>query len=305
MTVSLAGLGTGGRNAFGQHRGADAADGGRLVRRALDLGIDLFDTAPAYGGSEALLGEALAGVPRSAYRVTSKVSYRDPAGALLAPADIDASIRTSLGRLRVTELDVLLVHALKPADYDAVVDRHLPVLIRARESGLVRAIGISESFAGDDPGHETLDRAVEDGRIDVVMVGYNVLHQTAERHVLPVAAANGIGVIVMAAVRNVLGSPAALAALVGELTADGRLAPDALPETDPLGWLVHGDVVSVPAACYRFVAAHPAVSCVLTGTFDPDHLAENATALDAGPLPAADEARLRRTFGHLDLGLGR
>ena len=74
--VSLLGLGTGGANVFGQARGAGVAEARTLVRRALDLGVNLFDTAQAYRESEVLLGEALAGVPRSDYVLATKYTYR-------------------------------------------------------------------------------------------------------------------------------------------------------------------------------------------------------------------------------------
>ena len=137
------------------------------------------------------------------------------------------------------------------------------------------------------------------------MVGYNVLHQNAEQEVLPRAAASGVGVVVMAAVRRALASREALEALVAELRRAATSTPSALPDDDPLGWLVHDGTASVQAACYRYVVGHPGVSTVLTGTFDPAHLAENVAAIERGALPAADRDRLRAVFGHLDRGLGR
>jgi aryl-alcohol dehydrogenase-like predicted oxidoreductase len=65
IPVSVLGFGTGGANAFGQSRGGTPAQATALVRTALDLGITFFDTAAAYRESEAWLGAALAGVPRS------------------------------------------------------------------------------------------------------------------------------------------------------------------------------------------------------------------------------------------------
>jgi len=305
MRVSLLGLGTGGANRFGQGRGAGEAAATALARAALDRGVNLFDTAQGYGTSEELLGAALVGVPRSEYVIATKYTYRDPSGVLLEPAAVEAAIRESLRRLRVDVLDVLQVHVIKPADYDAVVECHLPVLERAKAAGLIRAIGVTESFAGDDPLHLTLLRALREPRFETVMVGYNVLHQNAEAEVLPLAEVAGVGVFVMAAVRRSLRSQHELEAQIAELKAAGLLAPDALPDEDPLGWLVAGGASSVQAACYRYAAESPAVSSVLTGTFDPAHLAENASALDAGPLPASDRDRLRATFGHLAMGLGR
>ena len=60
--------------------------------------------------------------------LATKYSYRGGDGALLAPPEVDALIRRSLGRLRTDVLDVVQVHGLKPADYDEVVSQHLPVL---------------------------------------------------------------------------------------------------------------------------------------------------------------------------------
>lgn len=305
MRVSLAGLGTGGANRFGQARGAGEREARRLVRGALDLGVNYFDTAQNYGMSENLLGAALAGVARSEYLVATKYAYRHPDGSLLAEADVEAAIRASLRRLRVECIDVFQVHSLARADYDEVASRHVPVLERAREAGLIRAIGVTESFAGDDPRHEALEHAVDHGNFDVVMVGYNVLHQTAERHVLPVAQRRGIGVVVMAAVRRVLGSRELLEGLIAELKESGRIDAGSVPDIDPLGWLVGGASPSVPSACYRYVAGQSAVSTVLTGTFDLAHLIENVEAIGTGPLPPEQVTRLRDAFGHLDLGLGR
>lgn len=308
VNVSVLGLGTGGANRFGQGRtdrptGPDEATA--LVRAALDLGVNYFDTAHAYGLSEDLLGAGLAGVPRSDYHLATKYSFRDAAGAVVTPAAVEAAIGLSLRRLRVDVLDVLQVHGLTMPWYEQVVASHLPVLMKARERGVIRAIGVTESFAGDDPAHEMLIRALRDGHFEVVMVGYNVLHQNAEREVLPLAEAAGVGVVVMAAVRRALRSRETLESVIADLKATGQLATDAVPDADPLGWLVDQGASSVPAACYRYVMDPKAVATVLTGTFDPAHLAENAADMARGPLPVGDRDRLRATFGHLESGLGR
>lgn len=305
LEVSLVGLGTGGANSFGQSRGASVEEARALVRRALDLGVDYFDTAAVYGDSELRLAEGLAGVPRSEYVLASKYQPRDPDGALLAAADVEAALDRSLARLETDVIDVYQIHALKPDDYDAVVARHLPVLVHARDAGRIRAIGVTELFAGDDPAHLALQRVLAGGLFDVVMVGYNVLHQSAERSVFPSSARDDVGVVIMAAVRRALASRDRLEAVVAELKAAGEIAPDAVPDVDPLGWLVGPDNPSVQAACYRYVAEDPAVSVVLTGTFDPDHLTENVEAVALGPLPTADRDRLRAVFGHLEAGLGK
>ncbi|MCY4352872.1 MAG: aldo/keto reductase, partial [Gemmatimonadetes bacterium] len=67
LKVSIIGIGGGGPTQMGQKTGVDQAGVNRLVQRALDLGINFFDTAAAYGESETILGNALKGVPRDDY----------------------------------------------------------------------------------------------------------------------------------------------------------------------------------------------------------------------------------------------
>ena len=305
MRVSLLGLGTGGANVFGQARGAGLAEARTLVQRALDLGVNLFDTAQAYRESEVLLGEALAGVPRSDYVLATKYSYRGRDGALLADGEVDALIRRSLDRLRTDVLDVMQIHGLKPADYDEVVERHLPVLERAQAAGARardrrdRVVRRRRSRPRDAAPRARRRMARDaDGRLQ---------RAQPERGARGVSACRGWR---RGRVHHGRGAPRA------EVTArpggTGRGAEgswarggDAVPDADPLGWLVSGGASSVQAACYRFAAEPAAVSSVLTGTFDPDHLAENAAALAAGAASAAELARLGRRSATWSLGLGR
>jgi aryl-alcohol dehydrogenase-like predicted oxidoreductase len=67
LRVSVLGLGSGGANRLGQAHQADRTSMHTFVRHALDLGINIIDTAPPYGDSEDVLGEALEGVPRESY----------------------------------------------------------------------------------------------------------------------------------------------------------------------------------------------------------------------------------------------
>ena len=302
LRVSLASLGTGGPSKMGQNRGATLDDARHLTRRALDHGINFFDTAASYGDSEILLGHGLTGVPRDAFIVATKYSPLVD-NELKSPEDVQASIDGSLERLRLDYIDVLQVHGLMPDRYDEVVERHLPVLLEAQRAGKVGFLGVTEQ-AHADVHHKTFKSLAADEHFDTFMVGYNLLHQTAEQDVLQAAEAADIGLIVMIAVRRALGNPARLREVIAELKADGHLAADALPNDDPLGWLVHDSVESVPEAAYRYVLEPSAISTVLTGTANPDHLDENVAAMARGPLPPEDRARLQTIFGGLALGLG-
>src|SRR5215468_11598512 len=86
LKVSIAGLGCGGASRLGQAAGKSEQESIAIVRLALDLGINLFDTAEAYG-TETIVGKALAGVPRDQVIISTKKqppssSHPDPVGEL-------------------------------------------------------------------------------------------------------------------------------------------------------------------------------------------------------------------------------
>jgi aryl-alcohol dehydrogenase-like predicted oxidoreductase len=141
--------------------------------------------------------------------------------------------------------------------------------------------------------------ALADDLFDTIMVKYGILNQAAARQVLPMAAERNVGVLNMASVRVKLTDPAQLEALIAGWKAAGEIPIDAVPEHDPLGFLVHGEVDSVVSAGYRFAAAPEAVSTVLSGTANRAHLERNVAALLGPAFPNSDVARLRALFGHL------
>ena len=284
LRVSVLGLGSGGRSKLGQAHGLGQADITRIVRRALDRGVNVLDTAPAYGHSEELLGGALDGVPRESYVLCTKFKPVEKNGAL-QPADaLRASLETSLRRLGTDHLDVLYLHAVEPEWSERVVERFREPLERARRDGLIRFAGITESFAVDDE-HRTLRKVLPLDVFDVAMVGYNVLSPAPIRHVFPLAEAGDVGVVIMCAVRGVLLRPERIREVIGEWKAEGLLAPDAVPDDEPLGWLLGPWAESITDAAYKFAAAHPAVGTVLTGTGRLEHFEANADAILGMPLP--------------------
>jgi L-galactose dehydrogenase len=298
LRVSVVSLGTGGPSRLGQGTGVAETDAHRLVRRALDLGINFIDTAAGYGESEAILGRALRGVPHEACWIGTKFSPLEGDRVKEDPAELQRSLDRSLQRLGREAVDLFQLHGVIPSAYREVVERFYPEMQKARDAGKVRFLGITERFFAD-PAHGMLPLALADDLFDTIMLKYGILNQAAERQVLPMAAARNVGVINMAAVRVKLTDPAQRDALIAEWKAVGKIPADALPDRDPLGFLVHGDVDSVVSAGYRFAAAPEAISTVLTGTADLEHLERNVAALLGPPLPKADAERLRGLFGHL------
>jgi L-galactose dehydrogenase len=320
LSVSVMGLGSGGPSQLGQGSGVSEADAAGVVRRALDLGINLIDTAADYRESEAILGRALRGVPRERYILCTKFSpvrrarrgagAGAPAGAppaeeggLKSEAELQESLERSLRRLQTDAVDLFQLHGVAPRWYERARDRFVPVARRMQEQGKLRFLGLTETFAEDDH-HQTLSAGLADDLWDAMMVGYNLLTPMPEAHVLPEAARRDVGILVMCAVRRAIARPEQLRQVVAGLKDEGALAGDALPDEGPLDWLVKEGVPSVPAAAYKFAAGGPGVSCVLTGTANPGHLEDNVEAILGPPLPAADRERLVRLFGPIRRNLG-
>ena len=300
LKVSLLSQGTGGPSQFGQKRGLLQAEQNRLIRRCLDLGINLFDTHESYGESEAILGRALQGVPRDDYILVTKWAYPrdgDPTGD---PEELARSVERSLRRLNTDHIDVMLFHGLLAEHHDMVVERYMPVLERLRERGLVGYRGFSLRYF-IDPAQcgATAGLKKAPDLWDVIMLKYGILNQYAAREMLPLALEHNIGILNMAAVRIKLPNPQLLEEMISDWKSRRLIPRDALPDKKPLDWLVHDGVESVIAAAYKFAADHPAITSVITGTSNLDHLEANVRAMENPALDPADRARLERLFGHI------
>ena len=300
LQVSLAGLGTGGPSRLGQKTHQDESESRRVIHRAIDLGVNLFDTAANYGESEAILGRALCDVPRDDYVLATKFFpfLSEPSGAIISPQQVADSCERSLRRLQIESIDIFQFHSVIPGMYRPVVDQLYPAARRLQEQGKVRFLGITEYFF-DDPAHEMLAQALADDLWDTIMVKYGIMNSSAERKVLPLARERNVGVLNMSTVRVKMTRPAELAKVIGRWKAGGMMARDTVPDDGPLDFLIHGPVESIVAAGYKFGASHEAVATVLIGTGNVAHLEQNIAAILGPPLPKADSDRIRVLFGHL------
>lgn len=296
--VSVAGLGCGGPSRLGTATGKSEQESIAVVRRALDLGINLIDTAEVYG-TETIVGKALADTRRDHVIVATKKlppspDHADPAG------ELRRGLEQSLRKLQTDYVDIYFLHGVRPAQYEHASQTFVPVLSRLREEGKLRAIGITEAFI-HDPQHRMLQQAVTAECWDVMMVGLSLLNPSARTRVFPQTQARNIGVLGMFAVRRALSQPAHLKALLDGLRSSGQLAQDACQEEEPLGFLTANDVAaSIPEAAYRFCRYEPGMHTVLTGTGNVEHLQENVASLLKPLLPPAVLQRLEQLFGGVD-----
>jgi aryl-alcohol dehydrogenase-like predicted oxidoreductase len=267
LSVSLISLGSGGPNQFGQKKYTPRAHVTDLVRFAFEMGINFFDTAPAYGESEAILGEALKEVPRDMVIIATKFS----------PILIE-TVERSLKRLHTDIIDLLQFHIVTPDLYRKATESLMPTLENLKEQGKFRFLGITESTTRDRD-HEMLGMALEDDIFDTIMVAYGPMNPTAEVNILRTAGEKEVGVLCVASVREM----AQLFRCTGG-NIPGLIGKNsdvlAVHRTNVLGHSVMASwEVSNPALGYIYPISHPAVSTVITGTTNIKHLVNNARAI--------------------------
>jgi aryl-alcohol dehydrogenase-like predicted oxidoreductase len=304
IEVSVAGLGCGGHSRLGMAAGHSEAHASNIVRHALDLGINFIDTARAYG-TEAAVGTAIRG-RRDEVVLSSKALPRGRDG-LLSAAALTESLEKSLVRLGTDCIDVFHLHGVLLADYPYCQDELVPELLRQRDLGKIRFLGITERFSADTA-HAMLHSALPDDHFDVIMVGFNLLNPAARHSVLPLTLKHDVGTLIMFAVRRALGQPAALAQTVAGLIASGQIEGiegqvdgQAIDSSDPLAFVAdHPDVGSVVEAAYRYCRHEPGAHVVLTGTGSIEHLSENVASILAPALPESLLERLNSLFGAVD-----
>lgn len=298
LTVSIAGIGTGGPSRIGRRSGSAIGHAIGLLHRAYELGVNYFDTSQT-GDTEELIGAAFR-ANRDQVVISSKFRVRDADGDLLTRPGLRSALDRSLERLGTDHIDVYYVHSLGVGDYEYTISELVPELERLRDHGKIGAIGVSEQSS--DTGHAMLGRAVEDDCWPVLMVTMNLFNQTAIDQVLPKASQHQTAIVVMAAARGVFSDRARFDEAVRLLAREGRLPAEGLDLADPLGFAFEGEgVASMADASYRFVRDTPGTSVVLVGTGSYAHLDANIASFEAAPLPPSDYQRMRRLFGRLCL----
>lgn len=164
----------------------DEARAIETVRHAVERGVDFIDTSRAYTTSERRIGKALRLVDKPV--VLASKSFRRGAD------EVRADLETSLTELQVDFIHLYQCHFVSSAeDYASVVRSGgtFDALVRAREQGLIGHIGITSHSL------KVLDRALDDGLFDTIMVCFSFLEPDAKETIIPKALDQNIGVIAM------------------------------------------------------------------------------------------------------------
>jgi aryl-alcohol dehydrogenase-like predicted oxidoreductase len=299
LKVSVAGLGCGGPSRLGMRGDVGAEDHAvRLIRQALDLGVNFLDTAQNYG-TEGVVGKAIAGVARDRVVISTKKTLPTPDDADPAAAIVEG-LEKSLKLLGTDYIDIYHLHGVEPKDYEFAQNRLIEPMRRLQQQGKIRFVGVTEGFVVDTR-HTMLADSLKKELWDVVMVGFSLLNPSARMQVFPLTLKSGVGVLDMFAVRRAVSQPQRLKEICAELVEKGAIERTALDLDDPLGFLLkETDASTLPEAAYRFCRHERGVDVVLTGTGNADHLKENIAAILKAPLPQASLEKLARLFGELD-----
>jgi len=281
ITVSRMGFGTA---PIGSTKGLPKDQAIAAIHYALEQGITLFDTAPLYGAgyAEKVLGEALQGVPRSQYVLSTKIGrdLDESTGALPFDYSRDAILRTlegSLKRLKLDRVDLLLIH--DPDEYvEKALETAYPTLDELRSQGVIRAVGSGMNQ------WQVLTRFAKEANFDVFLLAgrYTLLEQTSLEF-LELCRSKGIGIML----GGVLNSGILAMGAVPGPTYNYAPAPPAIMEkTAAIEAICKRHGVPLSTAAIQFAQAHPAISSLVIGAISPKEVETNLNSRKA-QIPAA------------------
>ena len=228
-----------------------------VIRVLLEHGGRVVDTSPRTPEIDAEFGQVLTAPEfRDRLFVATKINTDGEASGI-------GQMRQNQGLVGGRTVDLLQVESMRD------LDLHWPNVLRWKDSGEARYIGVTVSSNGQ---HEAFESVMRSEPLDFVQINYSVMEPGAEDRLLPLARDLGMAVLINRPFMN--------GSYFGRVS--GRTLPD---------WATEFDCASWAQFSLKYILAHPAVTCVLTETTNPEHMADNVGA-GFGRLP--DEAMKRR-----------
>jgi aryl-alcohol dehydrogenase-like predicted oxidoreductase len=279
----------------GQWGPVEEAEAIRTMQAALDLGVNLLDTADAYGVgvSEERVGKAVRGRREQVYIATKAGNFGRRLGHPLTfatPHHVYLCADASLGRMQTDYIDLYQCHIGDLADPSVFLE----AFERLKEQGKVRAYGISTNSL------DVLRRFNRDGTCAACQINYSILNQSAAADILPYCRQHDIGTLIR--------GPLAQGLLAGKFSPDTHFDDSVragwnegegrarflrqLERVEQVRFLGTPERTMAQAAL-QFVLANPAVTCAIPGAKNVDQARSNAAAAD-GELTAAELERLRQ-----------
>jgi aryl-alcohol dehydrogenase-like predicted oxidoreductase len=260
------------------------------VRRALDCGITLLDTANVYGrgAAERVLGEALSGVKRDSYVLATKLYFpMSSSDKCLSRAQVFKQLHDSLERLGVDHIDLYQCHRY---DSETPLEETMRALSEVVRAGKVRYIGFSEWPV------EKIKEAVSMADVEKFVSSqpqYSLLHRGPEKAVIPLSASSGISQIVW--------SPLAQGVLTGKYTPASAVPADSRAANDSMNGFLNPEWLKAPVLqavqglrplakqaglslaqfALAWVLRQPNVASAIVGASHPAQIDENVAASGA------------------------
>jgi len=296
MYVSAIGLGTwgiGGPPFWSQREETTSV---ATIQRAVDLGVNLIDTAPAYGFglSEELVGRAIA-TRRDEVVIATKCGLRWKGASLkdiykdLSPGSICQEVEDSLRRLKTDRIDLYQVHW---PDQKTPVESFMTSLALLKAQGKILNIGVSNFDTA------MAQKAAQYAPVVSIQPKYNLLEREIESNLLPYCQQNQVSALVY--------SPLASGMLTGKYSADTLLTdwrgkgnmgifnkdifPAAMAKVEKLKRFAEERNTPLAHLALRWVLSRPGVTCALVGCNSPEQVEQNVAAMEMSFSPGEMES---------------
>jgi aryl-alcohol dehydrogenase-like predicted oxidoreductase len=238
-----------------------------VIKRFPELGGKVIDMAPSYSNAESVVGDIIAELnARPRYFLATKVTGPG--------SDRESGLRQleqSLQRLHTDKIDLMQIHNL------IGVDQRLPLIREWKQAGRFRYIGATTSFSRQ---YAAFEKLMREQTLDFIQIDYSIDDRAVEQRLLPLAAERGMAVLVNSPFRR------------GRTFA--RVEGKPLPP-----WTAELEVTTWAQLFLKYLASHPAITCVIPGTERVQFLVDNMVATH-GRLPdAAMRKRIEQYYDGL------